>query len=218
VSSTSDAVAILNLQERERVRIGFDLHDGPAQTMSAALLQVRMLQDLPGPELEAGLIELRAVIAAALEEIYELIESLGGRGTAAEDLPSHVRACVDNFAFRSDIVATVEIEGDAGNVSPSLQIAVARIVQEALSNVGRHSEAGHVAVTLSLSPDAISCRIADDGKGFSVDEALTSRRGREPFGLRSMKERARLLDGECVIESAPGAGTEVHFAIPVWRG
>jgi signal transduction histidine kinase len=218
VNDVADAVAILELQERERVRIGFDLHDGPAQTMSAALLQVRMLQDLTGPDLEAGLNELRATISAGLEEIYELIETLGARGSGGDDLVSRIRSCVDTFSSRSDIPISIEMSGDAGEVSPSLQIAAARIVQEALSNVGRHSAAAHVAIRLDLTPDVISCRIADDGTGFDLREALTAQRNREPWGLHSMTERARLLDGECVIESSPGAGTVVRFAIPVWRG
>ena len=77
----ADYAAGINLQERERVRIGFDLHDGPAQTMSAALLQVRMLDDLDGDDLKSGLRDLRSTLSLALEEIYELIESLGGRGS-----------------------------------------------------------------------------------------------------------------------------------------
>lgn len=214
----SRASSAIEMQERERVRIGFDLHDGPAQTMSAALLQVRMLQDLSGAELDTGLLELRGTITAALEEIYELIEALGGRGAAGDDLAARVRSCVEAFTTRSGIPVAVEIDGDAGQFSASLQIATTRIVQEALSNVHRHAGASHVDVKLDMSsPSAIACSIADDGKGFSVDEALTSRRGREPFGLRSMTERARLLDGECMINSAPGDGTEIRFEIPVWR-
>lgn len=215
----SAAAAILNLQERERVRIGFDLHDGPAQTMSAALLQVRMLQDLPEVEREDAIVELRATISASLEEIYDLIECLGGRESGGcNDIACRVRTCVDSFASRSGIPVTIKIEGDTGEVSPSLQIAATRIVQEALSNVSRHSGARHVDVSLELSPSVIACRITDDGDGFNMQDALTSQRGREPYGLHSMRERARLLDGDCAIDSTPGSGTEVRFSIPVWRG
>ncbi len=67
----------LDLQERERLRIGFDLHDGPAQTMAGALLQVRMLEDADGDTLRAGLEELRTTLASALDEMYALIGDLG---------------------------------------------------------------------------------------------------------------------------------------------
>jgi two-component system sensor histidine kinase DegS len=217
VDSASRRAASIDLQERERVRIGFDLHDGPAQTMSAALLQVRMLEDLEGDHLKSGLRELRSTLAVALEEIYELIESLGGRGSGDEDLVSRVRSCVESFAARSGIEPTLVIEGDIGPESPSLQIAVFRIVQEALSNVVRHSGATCVDIRLNMSPEGVVCEVTDDGKGFTLSDTLKSRRNRDPFGLHSMQERARMLDGECVIDSSPGRGTRIRVEIPAWQ-
>jgi two-component system sensor histidine kinase DegS len=207
----------INLQERERVRIGFDLHDGPAQTMSAALLQLRMLDDLDGNDLKRGLAELRSTLSVALEEVYELIESLGGRGSADDDLVSRVKSCVEGFAARSHIVPTLVIEGDFGSESPSLQIAVFRIVQEALSNVVRHSGARNVEVRLATSPEGIVCEVADDGKGFDPGRTAGSHRNRDPYGLHSMHERARMLDGKCLVESAPGKGTRIRVEIPAWQ-
>lgn len=212
-----DRAVGINLQERDRVRIGFDLHDGPAQTMSAALLQVRMLDDLDGDQLKIGLRELRSTLAVALEEIYEATERLGGRGSANDDLVSRVKSCAKGFAARSGIEPTLVIEGDVGSASASLQIAVFRIVQEALSNVVRHSGAKHVDIRLNMSDEGVVCEVADDGKGFTLSETLTSDRNRDPFGLQSMRERARMLDGECVIESAPGRGTRVRVEIPAWQ-
>jgi two-component system sensor histidine kinase DegS len=207
----------IDLQERERVRIAFDLHDGPAQTMSAALLQVRMLEDLDGDELRTGLAGLRSTLSIALEEVYELIESLGARGSNGDDLVSRVRSCVEGFAARSEIVPTLTIEGGVDSESPSLQIAVFRIVQEALSNVVRHSGAKRVDVRLSMSPEGVVCEVVDDGKGFTMSEPVESRRNRDPYGLHSMQERARMLNGECVIDSSPGKGTRVYVEIPAWR-
>jgi len=212
------ADSAIDLQERERVRIGFDLHDGPAQTMSAALLQVRMLQDLDGDELTAGLAELRTTLAAALGEIYGLIESLGGRDASDTDLVTRVRSCVEAFKDRFDVSVDLDVHGDCGKVSHSLQIATYRIVQEALSNVGRHSGARHARVDLWLTPSEVRAEISDDGDGFSQAELSVKSSNREPFGLRSMSERARLLEGECEVESEPGRGTRVRVRIPVWQG
>jgi len=212
-----DVAAAVRLQERERVRIGFDLHDGLAQTLSAALLQIRMLQDAEDSDTRLGLTELRSTLSSALDELYELIDRLGGRESTDDDLAIRVRSCVDRFASRSRIGARLTIEGTNEAVSPSLTIAVARIVQEALSNVHRHSEATRVDVLLRLLPDSVRCEISDDGKGFDAHEVQARQRGRQPFGLHSMRERARLLDGNVVIDSIPGAGTRVRAEIPVWR-
>jgi two-component system sensor histidine kinase DegS len=212
------AASAIDLQERERVRIAFDLHDGPAQTMSAALLQVRMLRDVEEGRLRERLDELRSTLATALDEIYALIENLGGRDSKDADLVSRVRACVAAFTERFGIDVELNIEGECGTVSSSLQIATFRIIQEALSNIGRHAGATCARVDLWLSPQEMRCEVSDDGKGFEPEEAHTSHSRREPFGLRGMTERARMLDGECVIDSEPGHGTRVRVRIPVWQG
>jgi two-component system, NarL family, sensor histidine kinase DegS len=212
------AARCIELAERERLRIGFDLHDGPAQSMSAALLQIRMLEELHGEALKNGLTELRQTLAVALEEVYDLIDNLGARTVADESLAARVRACVEGFASSCDIEPTLTQEGDGADFSASLRIAVYRIVQEALSNVKRHSGARHVDIRLRLSPARVMCDVEDDGTGFVLEAVGSSGRGREPFGLLSMRERARMLDGDCAIDSAPGRGTRVHVEIPVWQG
>ena len=199
------------------MRVGFDLHDGPAQTMSAALLQVKMLERTEGAELHEGLSDLRATLSTALSEIYALIDELGGRAADGETLESRVSACVDKLAASTGIDAQLTFEGDSSHASPSLQIAVFRIVQEALSNVRRHSRAQQVEVAVRFTGACVECEIADDGVGFANDADPIPRKGREHFGLHGMHQRARLLDGECTISSTPDSGTRVSVRIPVWE-
>ena len=213
----ADPALAFELQERERVRVGFDLHDGPAQTMSAALLQVKMLEAVEGVELHDGLADLRATLSTAMGEIYALIDQLGGRASDGETLESRVHACVDQLAASTGIDVRLSFEGDSGHASPSLQIAVFRIVQEALSNVRRHSQARHVDVAVRFRDSHVECEIMDDGVGFTHEPDPIPRKGREHFGLHSMHQRARLLDGDCTISSAPDSGTRVSVRIPVWE-
>jgi signal transduction histidine kinase len=177
-----------------------------------------MLDGLGGDALQRGIDELRSTLTVALEEIYALIESLGARDSEGLDLAGRVRSCVDGFRDRFGIPADLEVEGDCGEVTSSLQIATFRIVQEALSNAGQHSRASRICVHLILSPADVRCEIDDDGVGFAQDQPVASRGGREAFGLRSMSERARMLGGACTVDSAPGSGTHVSVTIPVWRG
>jgi signal transduction histidine kinase len=186
--------------------------------MSAALLQVRMLQGAEGDELQQGLDELHSTLSAALREVYELIENLGGRDADTADLVARIETCIKGFSDRYAIPADLEVDGECEHGSQSLQIATFRIVQEALSNAGRHSGASCVHVHLCLSPTELRCEISDDGKGFSLAEPGVPRRVRASYGLHSMAVRAHLLDGDCVVESAPGEGTRVRVRIPVWQG
>ena len=205
------------LQERERVRLGFDLHDGPAQSVSAALLQVKMLDGLRGEDLRQGLVDLRTTLAGALAEMYELIENLGGKGLEHEGVVRKIEVLVGTFGDQSGLHPTLTVEGAEPETTHSLQVAIFRIVQEALSNISKHAEAQHVDVLLNFSDDEIACDVQDDGKGFDPDAAETHAGRRERYGLNSMRERARLLDGRCLIESSPGHGTLVAVRIPTWQ-
>jgi two-component system sensor histidine kinase DegS len=212
------AHAASDLHERERVRLGFDLHDGPAQLVSAALLQVKMLEDLDGEELRQGLAELRGTLVSALAEMYELIENLGGKGLEHEGVVAKLESLTSTFAEHTGIRLTMTVEGAEPATTTSLQVAIFRIVQEALSNVSRHSGARQAEVHLFFNDREVGCDIRDDGTGFDPNAQETHTGIRARYGLNSMRERARLLDGCCTIESRPGDGTLVWVRIPLWQG
>ncbi len=96
-----------------------------------------------------------------------------------------------------------------------VELTLYRIVQEALTNVARHSGARKAAVCISRSRDSVSATVEDDGRGFDVGElgGSESRRGR--LGLFGMQERASLVGGRLAIESAPGSGTTVYVRLPL---
>lgn len=204
----------LQLYERERARLAFDLHDGPAQAVAAALLQVRLLQDGDPADEADGLGDLQGLLASALEEMYLLVEQLHCRVPENEGLAAQVAA----FCARSSVPVALNIEGDEEGYSQSLHIAVCRVVQEALTNVARHANATAVRVDLVLGAEAVACTIQDDGHGFDPTAVSAASSARDRLGLDGMRERAALLGGECVIDSTPGKGTRVVLTVPVWRG
>lgn len=216
-SDDGNSCSILDLQERERLRIGFDLHDGPVQTMAGALLQARMLEGVEGEALRSGLDELRTTLTAALDEMYALIGDLGNRFLEADGLAAPIEAYVSAFSSRSGVDVHFTVRGEEVPVTRSLRIAVFRIVQEALSNVKCHAGATRVDVRLTLSDGEVCCDVTDNGCGFIPCEKDVVRGRRECYGLRSMRDRAKLLDGVCSIESAPGSGTTVRARIPIWH-
>jgi signal transduction histidine kinase len=210
--------AVAELQERERLRIGFDLHDGPAQSLSAALLQVSMLQGAEGDALQAGLEDLRTTLKAALAEMYALVDDLGCRTPAHGGLVTKVEAHVETFRDRHGLDCGFEVRGLEVPVTSSLQIAISRIVQEALSNVGQHSGATRADVRLDFFDHTVECEVIDDGRGFLPAEVDLRHDGRERYGLTGMRQRAQLINGECIVVSEPGRGTKVTARIPIWRG
>ena len=99
--------------------------------------------------------------------------------------------------------------GDTSHLGADEEIAVYRVAQEALTNAGRHSSAGRVALELSMSDAGTELRIRDDGKGFDP-----SARNGHGLGLDGMAERARLLGGELTVNSTAQAGTTVELRLP----
>jgi two-component system sensor histidine kinase DegS len=217
-ASIADAGAALELQERERLRIGFDLHDGPVQTLASALLVLRMVQESHSGEDGDALAEVERLLASALDEMYVLIDDLHGRPLDVDGLVDSLREHSVAFIASSGISVNLSVDGIETAMSRSLRIALFRIVQEALSNVKRHSGATNVDIHLELSEDAVCCTVADNGSGFFVGDEVTIHGQRECCGLMGMRERAQLLDGVCDIESIPGVGTTVIARIPIWRG
>jgi signal transduction histidine kinase len=218
--SAQDPTSLFELNEKERSRVAFDIHDGPSQSISSALLQLRLLGDAEGEELREGLRVVEACLLETVDDLYNLIEQLRGRALDCTGLVAKVETHVQYYSERTGIpvAVSVDADGEVSALSESAQIAVFRIVQEALTNVARHSEATQATVWLGAANGRIACVIADNGKGFLPDAprpAATSRSGRGIFG---MQERARLLGGECRFSSAPGQGCEVAIDIPIWRG
>ncbi|HET7445041.1 MAG TPA: sensor histidine kinase [Solirubrobacterales bacterium] len=200
--------AALAAQEEERARVARDLHDEVNQSLTGLLLRLEAVREAAPPELEAELAETKALANQAMRELLSLARQL--RPTALDDLGlvAAIGGQVEQLG-RGEIEAGFEAEGDFSDLGDDAQLVVYRVAQEALSNAGRHSGAGRVAVTLRRREDGgVALEVADDGRGFAFEE---SERG---LGIGGMRERALLIGGELTIESRPGAGTSVHLTVP----
>ena len=110
------------------------------------------------------------------------------------------------------IEVDLHVAGDLCTLSDSQKIVLFRVVQEALSNVRKHSEAGRVSVVLRSRRTYVEVTVTDDGCGFRPQHLDTNR-----LGLAGISERVRLLGGAVEIETSPGAGTTVRATLPQWR-
>ncbi|WP_433435136.1 sensor histidine kinase [Nonomuraea sp. CA-141351] len=198
---------ILTTREEERRRLRRDLHDGLGQTLSAMAMTINMarLSLKKSPEAADELLrELHAGMGAVTGDIRELVYGL--RPPALDDL-GLVRA-VGELAGQSSPPAEVEVEGDLSELPAAVEVAVYRIVQEALTNVRRHAQATTTRIVLQRERSVLRVLIADDGKGLPEGH-------RSGVGLGSMRERAAELGGICVVSGEPGAGTRVEVMLPL---
>jgi signal transduction histidine kinase/YHS domain-containing protein len=206
--------ALTDAQEAERERVARELHDDTVQRLIALGQGVERAQralERDDPPLTAErLATLRSEITATVQSLRTIIGDL--RPPALEDLG--LIAAIELFLQRSGDVPQVmlDVQGTERRLDSNSEIALFRIVQEAWSNIQRHADAQHVTITLRYNHDALYVEIADDGRGFVPPRADTAERGK--FGLRGMQERAALVGGSLIIDSAPGQGTRLHIRIP----
>lgn len=206
---------VAEAQERERRRLAFDIHDGPAQALSSALLQTEFIEDLTADvDVQRELDVMRSLLRTALDEMRQAIRELRPRSLEAESLPDKLSSYVQEFKEKTGTSVQLEIRGTNFKLTSSLQITVFRLIQEALSNIHKHAQAKEVEIRVDLGDTKVRGEIVDDGVGFDSDDDIKSLGS---FGLRGMKERVELLQGELDISSRPGKGTVMTFGLPVWR-
>jgi signal transduction histidine kinase len=216
---------IVVAREETRRRLRRDLHDGLAPTLAALALKAGTIGDLIPNDprtAEALSAELEAEIRSTIREIrrlvYELrpptLDELGlvaaiRERAAAESTQRRVNGPANGTTNGEDagLQIVVQTPDHLPPLSAAVEVAAYRIVQEALTNVVKHAQAGKCIVRLTAA-DALEVEIADDGVGLP-DERHAG------VGLLSMRERAEELGGTCVIEALPAGGTRVMARLPL---
>lgn len=212
------ASQIINAQEEERKRVARELHDETSQVLTSLLISLAVLEEtITSPEARDRIAETRQLAHQTLRAIRSI--SIDLRPSALDDLgllPAlrwYIKEYQQKFGIEIDFQAT----GIKERFTSEIETAFYRIVQEALTNVARHTNAQKVSVILKEQYNAIDATITDNGSGFDVEKLLKKpdigqERG---WGLVGMLERAQLLDGSLHIESQLGKGTTIRIHIPV---
>ncbi len=196
----------------DRERIGRELHDGIIQSIYASgLLLESVLPIIPNDpgRAQAQLGRVMDNLNETIQDIRRYIFDLRSDMPDA-DLPSGVERLLRDFRINTLLETTLQVTGTPVEIlSMERRRHVFQIVREALANTARHAKAQWVSIQLDYKSDVLDVTIADDGIGM---ETLLVSKG---YGLRNIRERARLLDGTLRIESAPGEGVTLHLTVPI---
>jgi len=209
------AKASIDAQETERERICLEVHDGVAQTLASAFQYLQALENTPlyqMPEAKQLITRAVALIRQAIQEARDVIESL--TPATLRDLGLVVTLRQELKQFEKETGCKVEFEADWPRLAKDTEIALYRIVHEAVANVRKHSNSRRMRIELSGTDGRLVAQVKDWGVGFNLkqhDLAATS----QSTGLFSMRKRAELLGGTCAIRSTPGKGTEVRVEVPI---
>ncbi len=208
------SVRLMTLQDQERRRIARDLHDGLGQELAVAkmVLDKILLQKSSRPDDESWA-QASSIIDRAIQQVRTMSHLLHPPLLDEVGLLSALSWYVDGLAKRSGIETSLEVQPrDFPRLATEVETAVFRIVQEALTNVFRHSEAHKVWITLSHTDGMIEVSVKDDGRGIGKKIA-EMRPDSVGVGIGGMKQRARELGGELRLRNVP-PGTVVELSIP----
>jgi signal transduction histidine kinase len=206
--------------ERRLLRLGFDLHDGPLQEIVALADELRQASTQISevvPEdfrtrVHGRFNDVHARLGALDVSLRQIAHSIRSTTAVARPVADAVEAELIALESTTGIQGELRAEGDLSSLSDSQKIVLFRVVQEALSNVRKHSEAARVSIELCSKRTFVDLTVTDDGCGFDPRGLGTNR-----LGLAGISERVRLLGGAVEIETSPGAGTTVRATLPQWK-
>lgn len=197
-------------QLAERQRLAREVHDTLTQGFASIIMLLEAVQEKHNgnPEADRHIGTALRTARDNLTESRRLVWALQPTPLANHALPDAIRQHTQRLADETGIAASTIVTGDPTPLAPETEAGVLRVVQEALTNARRHAQASAITVTLSYLPDALRVDIADDGVGMPASRSGTG------LGLHAMHQRAGALGASLTVESDPGQGTTVAFAVP----
>jgi signal transduction histidine kinase len=205
---------LMRAQEEERTRVARELHDEVGQSLTALIMALGSAEERipPGADhVKSHLAEIGTLTAGILEETRRVMMDL--RPALLDDLgliPA-IRSYAETHLTRAGVEPHVEVSGVKRRLPSLVEIALFRVLQEAIMNIVKHAEARRATIRLRFTASSIAAITEDDGKGF---DPMEPRRGQRALGLLGMEERVSLLGGTLRIDSQPGKGTRISVQIP----
>jgi len=214
-------IQVLIAQEEERQRLARDIHDGPAQSLSNIVLKCEICEKFFETDLEKAkqeIKDLKKLVKSSLKELRDIMFDL--RPMSLDDLGllptlhDYVSKMVDETGMRVEL----DLFKQSIEIEPIVEVAVFRVIQEALSNIRKHAKANRAVVKIQINDGILRASISDDGVGFDYDRRkkysndLAHSCG---FGIYGMRQRAELLKGKFDLESQLGKGTTILLEIPI---
>jgi signal transduction histidine kinase len=209
---------IVALEEQVRKDLAREIHDGPAQLLSAIIMHLSVIENMMADIPEQAIKEIalvRGTASKALQQTRSMIFDLRPIILQTQGLMAALRTYVKRLRDVEGMTIHVELDDWMERLSAKIEEISFAIIQEALTNVKKHAEARNTWLQVSRQNDHLVVNIRDDGKGFVVTrlDILEAQEGH--LGLINMRERAEMVGGELAIRSQPGWGTRVTLTIPL---
>ena len=208
---------LIAAEDDERRRLARELHDEAGQHLAALGLGLQALSNVaaPGSEVDRRAEQLRALVTTLGQELHGVAVRLRQRALDDFGLEAALVSDAKEWSKRSGIPIDILADVKAGRLPAAVESTVYRIVQEALTNVAKHSGATRVGVVVERRGRWVHVIIEDDGSGFDPGAISPVRQPAGGLGLLGIRERVELLGGELDIESSPGGGATIFVRLPI---
>jgi two-component system sensor histidine kinase DegS len=210
---------IVTGQEAERARLAREIHDGPAQALSNAVLRLQLVEQMykyRPEEVQPELARMRAALQASLTDVRRFMFNLRPASLTEVGLIPTLRQYAQDYTEQYDVPIELSLP-DSLALSSNQELVVFRVIQEALQNVHKHASATRIAIKIEPRIRGhMVVSVTDDGGGFD----LRSARQRKPSssGLVNMRERAATVGGTLKVDSKLGSGTTITMTLPMSKG
>ncbi|MBU5426402.1 sensor histidine kinase [Tissierella pigra] len=214
-------IKIIEAQEEERLKVARDIHDGPAQSLAHVIVKAELCEKLLNIDQERAkneLNNLKWIIRLTLKDVRRIIYDLRPMSLDDLGLIPTLERYISIFQEEAEIKVNFKPYGKFDDLESAVQVAIFRIIQEALSNIRKHSQAQSSSIIIEKTLNKINLLIIDDGIGFnpeSYKEGCNS--VSSGFGLMNIKERVELLNGKFNITSSSNVGTKINLFIPLYE-
>ncbi len=209
------AIKIIQAQEEERRRLAREIHDGPAQSIANLVFRVELTEKLIDKDIvkaKAELEELKGLIRLSMQDVRKIIYNLRPMSLDDLGLIPTLKRYIDKYIRQTGILIEFDVLGSKKRLSNTYEVTIFRLIQEALNNIFKHSEASSGKVRLEYGYGNVNLFISDDGIGFNCSELEEDK-----YGLISMEERCSLLGGSININSEHNKGTIIKILLPIKR-
>jgi signal transduction histidine kinase len=209
---------ILEKEAEARRKLARDLHDGPTQSIAAIVMRLNFLKMVvQNKDMEKAydeLVKVEEIAQRTTHEIRTMLFAMRPVILETQGLIAALNQYVERLRMNEVFEVTLSNRGYDGQLSSEAEGVVFAIIEEAIGNAKKHSQATKVSIGLTARQGTLFVEIRDNGVGFDIETTRATYDQRTSLGLINMDERARAVGGRCTLDSAPGQGTAVRVQIP----
>ncbi|WP_020600174.1 sensor histidine kinase [Spirosoma panaciterrae] len=205
----------IEIQNQTLQQIAQDLHDNIGQLLTVVTMRLNTLEDdVQEPDTQQAVQQTRDLVKTIIQEVRMLSKSLNQDVVGRFGLLPSLTHELERIERSGKIKTTLLTQGEPYSLGEKTEIVLLRMAQESLNNALKHARPRHLTLITDYRPDAFILTIADDGRGFDVEEAKARDLKQTGSGLYNLYHRSALLKGTCTITSQPGQGTQIEIRLP----